>query len=476
MQHAPHATAGTADAMPRSVDLVISGAHVLCCDAARTEYLDGTIAIENGWIVAVGNTPDIRAAHVGRETMHASGQMCMPGLINAHYHPAFFLVTSRFSQRRPAGPGLLAAGGQMDRFLALLGSFDRVGLTDAETEAGATAGLLRLLKTGTTTVNDGGLGTVAGVDAAFRETRMRGISTFGGGGDLDFPAQGGRPETVPGAERALLRAADSIRAVNWSGDGLRRGWFSISTDLNATDEYWKEAKRLAVDAGVGISSHVATVATQDSLSEAIFGRRGITRMAELGLLGPDWMGIHMGFANDAEIDMLAATGATVIHCPATSMGSGKGILAAGTIPRMVERGVTVAIGSDSPQWGDMLQQMQFAFYGHKEASRDDSLFPADTIVDMATLTAARTLLWDDEIGSIEAGKQADLVLIDTDNLRFASLPHPILGLLRAGQGSDIRRVFVKGRELVRDGELVHHDEQAVIARAREAERTLLARL
>jgi 5-methylthioadenosine/S-adenosylhomocysteine deaminase len=333
-----------------------------------------------------------------------------------------------------------------------------------------------VMKSGATCVNDGGMGDIDAIAEAFDAIGMRGIATQGGCADLHYADDDTAPRHDPGALAALEALGRRIDALHQRSNGLVRGWLNVTTDLNGSDAYWQQAKLLADSLGVGVSSHTCTVARQDALSMRVFGKRGLRRMIDLGVLGRNWMGIHMGFADADEVAALAATGASVVHCPATSMGSGKGIVANGAMLRLQAAGVTVALGSDSPQWGDMIQQMQLAFYGHKECTTDDRVMPADAVLAMATRDAARALLWDDRIGSIECGKDADLVLIDVDQLRYASLAHPLLGLLRAGHGGDVDTVIVRGRALVLGGRLLHLDEQELLHKARRAAASLGARL
>lgn len=463
-------------AAPRPVDLLIHNTRVITMDAAGSEWETGAVAVHQGRIAGIGPDDQLALAFAPRRRIDGRGTLCLPGLINAHMHPAFYLVASRFSSRRPAAPGALARGGQIGRFLAQFGRIDRIGVTPEETFAGAMAGLVRVMKTGATCVNDGGLGDLDSVAEAVLAIGMRGIATQGGGGDLRVQSENSPPEPDEGAIAELERTARRLARWKRHPSGRIRAWFNVTTDLNASDEYWRRVKALADEHGVGVSSHTCTVALQDDASIRWFGQRGIARMQRLGVLGPNWMGIHMGFPSEDEVQALAAAGASVVHCPATSMGMGKGILVEGVVPRYRAAGVTVALGSDSPQWGDMVQQMQFAFYVHKDVSRDDTVMPADEVLAMATRDAAKALLWDQDIGSLEVGKSADLILVDIDQLRYASLSHPLLGLMRAGFGADVKLVMVDGRILVEKGELVGLDEARILAQAGEAARSLAARL
>ncbi|WP_299323457.1 amidohydrolase family protein [Parasphingopyxis sp.] len=467
--------ANTSDIRPRKVALLIRNAHVITVDADLKEYADGYVAVDDGQIVGVGASKELEGKFEAEQVHDAGGKMCLPGLINAHMHPAFYLVTPKFASLDQSEPGLLSRGGKMGQFLALFGRVDHIGITEDETYLGALAGLVRMLRTGSTCVNDGGFGKLTGIANAIQDSGLRGIATYGGGGDLAHGADGSPPTRMGDVDVLLGDILEEFDRWHGSYGGRIRCWFNVPTDLNGSDEYWTEVKRLAEARQVGISSHVATVATHDEMSMAMFGKRGIPRLADLGVLGPNWQGIHMGFVNDQEIEILKESDASIAHCPATSMGSGKGIFGVGSIPKMVDRGVTVALGSDSPQWGDMIQQMQLAYYGHKDAAQDDLIFSPYEVLDMATRSAAKSLLWDDEIGTIEVGKKADLTLISFDNLRYASLPHPLLGLMRAGHGGDVDTVIVEGKILMADKTLCVVDEEKVMADAAQATQSLLSR-
>jgi len=463
-------------AAPEAVDLLVVGAHVLTLDAADAEYPDGAVAVRDARIVAVGPTAALAARYTAREQVDGRGMLCLPGLIDAHLHIGFPLVTPAGPPRRPTEPGALAAGGNLDRFLAGFARLDAAQPTPEETHAAAMAALLMALRGGATCVNDGGFGDLAAIGQAIADSGLRGAATYPSGADLVFAGDARPPRPDPAAMRRLDAAADILADLPRRHGGRVRGAFNVLTDLNGSDEYWLETKSRADALGLGISSHVATVASQDALSHRLHGAGGFARLDRLGVLGPGFLAVHAGFPAEDEIALLVERGVAIAHCPGTSMGAGKGILADGRMRRMAAAGIPIAIATDTSGYGTIVQQMQLAFYGHKEAAQDDTVFPADAVLAMVTRDAARALLWDDEIGALVPGRQADLTLLRIDSLRYAMLPHPLLGLLRSGHGGDVDTVIVAGRVLLRGGAFVHHDEPAIIARARAASRSLLARV
>jgi cytosine/adenosine deaminase-related metal-dependent hydrolase len=463
---------------PRPVDLLIAGGHVVAADAAWTVLTDGAVAIAAGRIVGIGPAREVRAAVAARETIDASGCLVVPGLIDAHIHPGYGIASRLSAKSDWSKPGPFALGGDIAAFLTTYGRLDRARVSEEESYAVAKLALLASLKTGTTCWSDGSVGDAAGIARASLDLGMRGIVTYPGAQDLAFDSGG--PNAIPrradDVDALLKRAEATVARWNGEGGGRLRAWYMLASDIVCSDELIRGTKALADRDGVGVSSHTCTIEDEIGVSRRLYGRTGIDRLASLGALGGNWVGVHMGYASDMEIGLLAEHGGSVVHCPGTSMGAGKGILSRRIIPKYMAAGIPVALGSDTTPSGSVLTQMALAFFGHKKAARDDRVLDPRTTLSMATSAAAKVLLWDDKIGSLEVGKRADIAVFRCDDSRWAAFPDPLVGLCRLAGAGDVHTVVVDGCVLVRGGDVVGIDEAAVVAAAQAAAAAFASRL
>ncbi len=466
------------NAPPQAVDLLIAGGHVVAADIAGTVLTDGAVAVAGGRIVAIGPTSEVRAAVTARETIDASGCLVVPGLIDAHIHPGYGIAARLSAKSNWSKPGPFALGGDIAGFLALYGKLDRASVSEEESYAVAKVALLASLKTGTTCWSDGSVGNAAGIARASLDLGMRGIVTYPGAQDLAFESggPGAIPQRADDVDALLERAEATVARWNGAGEGRLRAGYMLASDIVCSDELIRGTKALADRDGVIFSSHTCTVEDEIAVSRRLYGRTGVERLAALGALGANWVGVHMGYASNAEIDLMVEHGGSIVHCPGTSMGAGKGILARRIIPKYMAAGIPVALGSDTTPSGSVLTQMALAFFGHKEAARDDRILDPATTLAMATRVAAKVLLWDDEIGSLELGKRADIAVFRCDDSRWAAFPDPLAGLCRVAGAADVHAVIVDGRVLMRDGVIVGVDEPAIVAAAQAASAAFLSRL
>lgn len=465
------------DGQPRDVDLLIAHGYVVTADAAWTVIADGAVAIDQGRIAAIGPTAEIRAAVAPRETIDATGRLVTPGLIDAHLHAGYPSVGPAAPRKDWSKPGPFALGGDIAGFLSFYGKLDRATAREEESYAIARLALLASLKSGATCWSDGSVGNADGVARASLDLGLRGIVTYPGAQDLAFDSGGpdARPRRADDVDALLTRAEATVRRWNGEGQGRLRAWYMLATDISCSDELIQGTKALADRDGVGFSSHTCTIENEIEVSRRLHGRTGVERLAALGALGPNWVGVHMGYASDAEIALMAAQGGSVAHCPGTSMSVGKGVLSRRVVPKYLEAGIPVALGSDTTPTGGMLAQMNLAYHGHKEATRDDRVLGPRRTLAMATCDAARVLLWDDEIGSLEVGKRADIALFRCDDARWAAHADPVTALCRVAGSGDVDTVIVDGRVLLRDAAAVGVDEAAIVAEAKAAAAAFMAR-
>jgi 5-methylthioadenosine/S-adenosylhomocysteine deaminase len=445
-------------------------------DAEIGTLLDAGVAFAGDTVLAVASHAALVARYPGAHVIDHRPCMIVPGLVDAHHHPGIYFFSQLRPRTHPPRAGLLARGGDVERFLALFAH--GAALDPDETFAAAQASLARGLLGGCTYFNDGAGGDVSGLVEAARALGVRGVLTYDFGSDLAFafePADARPPALVRVADPdELLRRAERAVAAIRCVPGLT-AWYNVVCDLTASDALYLATTRAARAAGVGINTHTSTVANHETVSRRLFGKSSTRRLLDLGVIGPHWVGAHMGFLEADEMRDLAAASGHVAHCPGTSMGAGKGIVTSRAMLKLAAAGVNIALGTDSAQWADMPGQMSLAFHGHKDAAADDTVFTPEEVLRMATLHGAMACGKAAEIGSLAPGKRADIVVVGTDSVRFAALPDPLYAWLRVGHSGDIAAVFLGGELRVRGGEVLGADLARIADEAKRAARRFLAR-
>jgi 5-methylthioadenosine/S-adenosylhomocysteine deaminase len=271
-----------------------------------------------------------------------------------------------------------------------------------------------------------------------------------------------------------------IRERNNTASGRIKVWVGLEHLVYCTEDAFKEAVRLAEKYDTGIHTH-----GEESFEMALrltrhYGRRPIRVFFDYGILGGRAVLAHCVQVTPEEIDIIARTGTGVAHCPVSNMKLASG---AAPVPRFLERGVNVGLGTDGVKENnnlDIFEEMKFASLMQKLHRLDATSMDADTTFRMATIGGARTLGLDDEIGSLEVGKKADLVLVNLSALHTTPIMrgkyfNAVAHLVFAANGADVERVYVDGRPVVVDGELTTGNEDDIILQAQEAADRLFER-
>jgi cytosine/adenosine deaminase-related metal-dependent hydrolase len=243
----------------------------------------------------------------------------------------------------------------------------------------------------------------------------------------------------------------------------------FSTD-SCSAEFLAGARRLATEHGTWMTIH-------HNGGPPVDGVRRTDYLEQIGALGANVLLAHASDIDDNEVEAIARSGASVAVCPSTALKEATG-LGERKVPELLDRGVAVALGADSANSSnflDAMRQMNAAAVGFKAGRRDATVIPAEQVVEMATATGARALGLADRIGSIEVGKQADLVLFDTRRAEWRTLLDPINNLVYSADGRSVRLVVAGGRVVVDEGKVTFADEGAVVDRVQELGEALLAR-
>jgi cytosine/adenosine deaminase-related metal-dependent hydrolase len=268
---------------------------------------------------------------------------------------------------------------------------------------------------------------------------------------------------------ALAANEAMLDAVAGRSDGLVAAWPLLLGFGTCSEPLIAGASRLAERRGTGwgmmhFASHPSRK-TRDTLP--------LARLDALGVLGPRTKLTHMVYVDDADIALLARRGVKVAHCPTAGLKHTKGLAAHGRFPEMLDAGVCVSLGGDSGNGSnhfDMLRLMYLAATVYKDARNDVGVLSAERVLEMATIRGAEALGLERQIGSLEVGKRADLVLYDADTPEWRPLLNPVNNLVYAASGASVRTVLIDGRAVLDEGRLTTLDEQALYARVEQLSR------
>ncbi len=437
-------------ATPSRVDLVIDDGIVVTMDGARRVLPHGAVAIDGERIVAVGPREQLRARYAAQRVIAAHGRLVIPGLVNGHSHAPMTLFRG-LADDREVGEWLVK----------IIFPAEARNVNEAFVRAGTRLALAEMIRGGTTTYCD----MYYFEDAIADETEKAGMRGVLGETVLDLPAPDAKTwdEALAGADRFVTK---------WRGNTLVTPAIAPHAPYTVSAAHLQQVGAWAEARGVPVIMHVAET---EVAVPPIVGRtttRGDVRyLDELGVLKGNLIAAHVVALDDEEIRMLAARGVGVAHNPTSNMKTAAGY---SPVPAMQAAGVAVGLGTDGAASNndlDLWEEMDLAALLHKHGAHDARTLPAERAFAMGTIEGARALHLEREIGSLEAGKRADVVIVDVDSLHQAPNDrgaadveaNAIYSLLvYATKASDVRTVIVNGRMLMLDRRLLTLDEAAIV--------------
>ncbi|MCE9608407.1 MAG: amidohydrolase [Planctomycetia bacterium] len=425
-------------------DLVIRGGIVVAMDTARRVIDGGSVAIVGDKIAAIGTVDEIAARYDAARTIDARGRIVMPGLVNAHGHAAMTLLR-----------GMADDKALMDWLQNYIFPAEAKMVDEAFVRAGTRLALLEMLLGGTTTYVD----MYYFEFAVAEETARAGMRGVIGQAMLDFPAPDFKTwdASLAGTEAFLKQ---------WQNHPLITPAVAPHAPYTVSPEHLQAAAKLAADYRVPIIIHVSETKAELATMQERYKATPIEHLDRLGVLKENVIAKHVVWATDAELLTLRKHGVGVVHCPQSNMKLASGIA---PVPKMLELKIPVALGTDGAASNndlDMWEEIDTVAKLHKVATLDPTVVSAREAVAMGTIEGARAIHMADQIGSLEVGKKADVILVGLDAAHEVPMYDVYSHLAYTVKASDVQTVVVGGKVVVEDRRPQTLDAAAIIAEAR----------
>lgn len=400
------------------------------------------IAVSDGRIVDILPAADAGRRYSAFESLELPHHIVIPGLVNAHNHAAMSLLRGYSDDCE-----------LMDWLENHIWPVEAKFVNYDFVHDGTTLAIAEMIRTGTTCVAD----TYFFPDAAARAYTDQHFRAQVCLPVLKFPNAWAQDEEMH--IHKALQVHDSVR-----GNPLLTTALAPHATYTVTDAGFSSVRMYAEELDIPIHLHLHEAASEVDMAVAETNVRPFQRMSALGLLSPNLQTIHMTQLLDEEIEQLVKHGVHVVHCPESNLKLASGLC---RVKDLMAAGVNVCLGTDGAASNnnlDMVEEMRSAALLAKGVSRDATAVSAHQALAMATINGARTLRLDDRIGSLEAGKQADITAIDVSALNFQPMHNPVSQLVYTATGQQVSDVWIDGRHLLAGGKLTHLDESGLRAR------------
>jgi len=451
------------------VSIRIEHGTVITVDKQRRIIRDGAVVIDGSRIAAVDKTSQVAGLPVDK-VIDARGKIVLPGLVDTHVHNEQTLA-------RGLGDDIGINVFTFERILP----YESLLSEDAAYYS-ALLSCVEMIRTGTTCCADTGGYNPTSVARAIRETGFRAV--------IAWPAMDVAPEgfAPPPGFKGLASVDDSLRNMEevvhrWNGeaDGRIRTAYTLRTAVNISETLFRETKKLADRDGTFVQIHLCTHPARVEATRKRHGTTVVDFLNRIGALGPNWLFIHAPYITDAEVRLLKEADAKVSHPVGASLHGTYGSASRGKFPELFALGVTVGLGCDSTAANnslDMFRAMNLAATVHKEIRMIPDLVSPEQALEMATIDAARALGLDHEIGSLEPGKLADVIIIDASGTNwipmhdFSIVPN----LVYSGDGGDVDTVIINGNVVMENREIKTVNVSSILSRAQRAAEEIVERL
>ena len=442
--------------VPRNqADILITHGMVVTMDGPRSIYDDGAVVVTGDTIVAVGPRIEIEARYSAHQTIDARNKLVLPGFINGHTHVPMTLFR-----------GIHDDVTLNDWLYKYIFPAEAKNVTEEFVRWGTRLAAAEQIRSGVTTFAD----MYYFEDAVAEETKAAGMRGVLGETFIDFPA----PDNKTNA--AMLAYTEKFLR-KWQADSLIHAAVAPHSIYTCSQKTLQDAAALARKYHSPILIHMAEMKKELDDSVKKNGMSPVQYLEKIGVLGPDVVAAHCIFVDEADRKTLAQRQVGCVHNPSSNMMIASGVA---PVPEMRAAGIAVGLGTDGPAGSnndlDLMEEIDLAAKLAKISKMDPLAINAKAVVEMATIDGARALHMDKEIGSLEKGKKADLILISLDEPNTVPMYDVYSQLAYALKASDVETVIIGGRVVMRDRKLLTVNEQEAIAKAREYKKKIAASL
>ena len=426
------------------VDLLVLGGTIVTMDSARQVIDDGGIAVRAGRIVAIGSRAQIEARYTSRQRVNATGKLITPGLINGHTHIPMVLFRG------------LADDLDLQEWLTkYIFPAEAKNVTEDFVRVGARLGLAEMIRGGTTTYCD----MYYFEDAIAEETSKAGVRGVLGETVIDFPVADNKTnaEAMTYVEKFVSR---------WKGNDLIVPAIAPHAPYTVSEDHLKAARAFSDRTGAAIVTHISETKRELDDSIKAKGASPVAYLERIGFLSERVIAAHMVWPQGSDIEILKKRRVGVVHNPQSNMKLASGVA---PVPKMMEEGVLLGLGTDGAASNNdlnMWEEMDTVAKLHKVFSGDPKVISAQQAFELATIRGAQALHLEKEIGSLEVGKRADLLLIERDSLNQIPLYNIYSDLVYATKASDVEGVIINGRVVMQNRRLLTLDEVSIKRDAR----------
>lgn len=426
--------------------MLVTGGTVVTMNEGRMILDGGALAIKGDSIVAIGSRAEIEAKYSAPDTINASGKLILPGFINGHTHVPMTLFR-----------GLHDDVTLDDWLRKYIFPAEAKNVTEEFVRWGTRLAAAEQIRSGVTTYAD----MYYYEDAVAEETKAAGMRGVLGETFIDFPAPDNK------SEAAMLNYTEAF-LKKWQGDPLIHASVAPHSIYTCSRKTLQDTSALARKYHAPILIHVSEMKKEWDDSQKQNGMSPVQYLDKVGVLGPDVLAAHCIFVDAADRKTLAERHVGCVHNPSSNM-----MLASGVSPvaEMRAAGVAVGLGTDGPAGSnndlDLMEEMDLAAKLAKITKGDPLALNAKATVEMATIDGARALHMEKEIGSLEAGKKADLIFIDLDKPNAVPMYDVYAQIAYALKGSDVSTVIIGGKPVMRDRKLLTVNEAEAVAKANE---------
>ena len=433
------------------MSFIFADAWLITMNERREVLESASVCVEKDRILAVSTRRDLERRFPTAEVVDCKGRIVMPGMVNTHTHLFQTLL-------KGLGDDMV-----LKKWFICMTGPSGVHLTPADAHVAALHGCVESVRSGVTTLVDFMYvhtrpGMIKAVVEAFDQTGMRGFVCRG---FVSLGEEYGVPrELIEDPEHAIGDAREQMRRYNKPGGRIQVG--VAPNMIWAVDEKgYRLTRKLADEEHALITTHLAETTFELQTAASRYGQTDTEFLSEIGFLGPDVLAAHCVHCKPHDIRILLHHKAKVAHNPCSNM-----YLASGCppIPEMLLSGVTVGLASDGPASSNnhsLFQAMKFAALIQKGFHQDATVMTAEKVMEMATIDGARAVGLEKEIGSIEVGKKADLIVIDYENAFMTPIHNPVSAIVYSALGHEVSTVMIDGRFVMRDRVVMGVDEAAV---------------